>query len=143
MDEHLKSMWEDINERYFGGELEELWAIDWGPISGPGTMEAFGRYIPQSKCMIIADRFQFDAAKIQAGDEKEEAKLEVAYGLMVHEMIHQALHQKQASSPGQHQDAFIAEATRIAERLKVSAPIDKANSAQWPDIAGLLVAFDI
>ena len=143
MDEHLKSIWEGINESCFDGELEELLAIDWGPISGPGTMEAFGRYIPRSKCMIIADRFQFDADKIQAGDKKEEAKAEVAYRLMVHEMIHQALHQKQAPSPGQHRDAFIAEATRIAERLQTQAPIDETESAGWPNVAGLLLEFEI
>jgi hypothetical protein len=132
MDEHLRSMWKNINQRFFAGVLEELAAIDWGSISGPESMGAFGCYIPESKCIIIADRFKFDAAKIQAGDETENAKCEVAFRLMMHEMIHQALYQKKAPSPGQHRDAFIAEATRIAEHLKVPPPKDEAAAARWP-----------
>jgi hypothetical protein len=143
MDEHLKSMWEDINKMFFDGKLKELLAIDWGAISGEGTMEAFGRYFQKSKCMIIADRFQFDAARVGAGDEKEGAKAEVAYRLMIHEMIHQALHQRRAPSPGKHRDAFIAEATRIAQCRKEQAPINEAEAARWPEIIGLLAQFEI
>lgn len=143
MDQHLKGMWEAINQQFFGGELEALWAIDWGPISGPGTMEAFGRYIPQSKCIIIADRFQFDADKIRSGDKQEAAKAEIAYRLMLHEMIHQSLHQIKAPSPGQHREAFIAEAERIAVLLKVPPPLNEVDAARWPGIGGLMADYNI
>jgi hypothetical protein len=94
MDRRLQEMWEDINPRYFDGELEPLADIDWGETSGPGGFGAHGVYF-KSRCIAIDEKYKFDEEAIRAGNEEEKAKLEVAYGLLMHEMVHQVLYQRE------------------------------------------------
>jgi hypothetical protein len=97
--DHLHSMWEDINNRYFGGELKPL-AIGWGGISGPEGIGAHGKFIAASRCIIIDEKFRFDEVAIQNGSEEEERKCEQTYRLLIHEMIHQAVHQRTGAKGG-------------------------------------------
>jgi hypothetical protein len=131
MDKHLHSMWTDINTRYFGGDLQPLAAIDWGEISGPKGIGAHGVFYPKSNCIVIDEKFRFDEAAIKASDKEEEEKLECAYRLLMHEMVHQALHQKKAPDPGKHDESFLAEAKRISTQAGFEPPTAE-NVHQWP-----------
>jgi hypothetical protein len=95
-----------------------------GPVSGDDAIDAFGAYFPRSKGIVIDERFRPDKDAIRAGDKIEEAKLEVAYRLMIHEMIHQALYQQNAPKPGGHGSSFVDEARRIADQLEIKPPTD-------------------
>lgn len=130
MDDQLERMWTTLNEELFGGKLAPLVAIDWGETSGANGISAHGKFIPRAKCIIIDEKFKFDEQKIRENDKKEEAKLEVAYCLLIHEMIHQSLHENGAQRPGQHGEAFLSEAQRIAARLGIAAPTDDVS--RWP-----------
>jgi hypothetical protein len=90
----LRGMWEDIKQRYFGGELEPLAAIDWDEISGDNGIGAHGVFFNKSRCIVIDEKFRFVEEAIRAGDEEENRKVECAYRLLMHEMVHQALHQR-------------------------------------------------
>jgi hypothetical protein len=135
MDKDLHGMWTDINRNFFAGELQPLAAIDWGEISGPASMEAYGRFIPKAKCIIIDEQFRFDKEAIRTGEkeeaEKEKNKVECAYRLLMHEMVHQALHQKEAAQPGQHGASFLAEADRISKLAGMECPTAE-NVDRWP-----------
>lgn len=131
MDKDLLSMWTEINQEYFAGELQPLAAINWEVTSGPEGIDAYGIFVAKSNCIIIDEKFRFDEAAIQAGDKKEEAKAEYAYRLLMHEMVHQALHQKNAPRPGGHGVSFLAEAERISKQMGIEAPT-AANVHQWP-----------
>jgi len=142
MDEDLRRMWQEINEAHFDGQLEPLAAIDWGPISGDHGIDAFGVFFPSSKCIVIAERFRPDRDATPAGEESEKAKVEVAYRLLIHEMIHQALYQQNAPRPGGHGSSFVDEARRIADQLGGKQPTEE-DACRWPDIAGILAQYPI
>ena len=142
MNDDLQSMWNEINAEHFGGELNPVAEIDWAPISGEDGLDAFGAYFPYSNCIVIDERFKFDADMIRAGDEKETARLEVAFRLVLHEMIHQSLYQKMAPKPGGHSQSFVEEATRIAEKLDIQPPTEK-DAFCWPDLLTILASYSI
>ncbi len=53
---------------------------------------------------------------------------------MIHEMVHQALHQKNSPNPGGHGASFLAEAQRIAQQLGEKPPTAE-DAHQWPLIS--------
>jgi hypothetical protein len=130
MDHRLESMWTTINETLFEGKLLPLVSVDWGETSGADGIGAHGKFFPKSRCIVIDEKFKFDEDKIREGNKKEEVKAEVAYRLLIHEMIHQSLHQNDAQLPGQHGEAFLAEAQRIAPLLGIEIPTGKVE--RWP-----------
>ena len=131
MDDLLLDMWTKINKEAFGGGLEQLAALSFETLSGQDGIGAHGRYVPQSRCMMIDARFEPDSTKANNGNKLELAKCYVTYLLLVHEMVHQSLHLKNAKQPGGHGDEFIVEASRVAEVLRLGAA-DKDNAARWP-----------
>lgn len=142
MDAELLSMWREINLRHFAGELEEPTTIFWEPLTGgPDSLEAFAIYLPYARSIAIDSRFQFDPERIES-DETEGAKLEAAYRILIHEMIHQAQYQRKSPSPGGHGKSFIEIATPVAESLGLSAPTAD-DAPEWPDLRGLLRTFGL
>lgn len=131
MDSELCSMWKDINDKCFGGELLPLADIDWGETSGKNGFRAHGFFSPKSRCIAIDQIFRFSADAIRSGDKTEEANAMIAYGLMMHEMVHQALHQRNVAQPNGHGDAFLEEAQRIAALTGESSPTAE-NVRSWP-----------
>jgi hypothetical protein len=128
---HLQGAWAEINDRHFSGELEPLAAVDWGEISGNQGIGAHGVFFPQSRCIVIDEKFRFVDKLVRAGNEAETCKVEWAYRLLMHEMVHQALFQRNAPKPGKHAEAFLAEAIRISKQLGEEPPI-AANVHRWP-----------
>lgn len=106
MDRRLQGMWEDINQRNFSGELESPGDIDWGEISGDNGISAHGVFFDKARAIAIDERFKFDEEATKAGDQEETRKAECAYRLLMHEMIHQVLHQRKAPQPGGHGSSF-------------------------------------
>ena len=117
MDRDLLDIWQTINKDCFGGRLRVVTDIDWHQLSGEDNLDAFGIYIPQVGSIAIDERFKFDKARCAARDEVELAKVEVAYRIVMHEMIHQALHQKEVDGFGGHGTEFVDEAAPIAAKL--------------------------
>jgi hypothetical protein len=141
MDDNLFSIWEDINTEYFAGELTPVRDIGWLPLSDETEgIEAFGIYF--SKSHAIDERFEPDGDKIRAGDKTEEAKLEVAHRLVLHETVHQAQHQWKLSRPGGHGVSFVEVATPIATKLGIDPPTE-ANAGRWPELRPLLAAYGL
>ena len=139
MDHQLESMWKTINTTLFEGKLSPLAAINWEETSGPNGIGAHGKFVPQSKCIMIDQKFRFDEG---AKSPKEIAKRMVALSLLVHEMVHHALHERGAPSPGQHGEAFMAEARRISKIMGGVEP-SKEDLAQWPvDLGQFALAVD-
>jgi len=131
MDDDLRRMWQEINEDHFAGDLKPLTSIDWAAISGEEGIGALGRFYPKSRCIAIDETFRFNREAIRAEDKIEEIKLEVAYRLLMHEMIHQALHEKKAPNPGGHGASFLEEARRIAQQLGEKTPAEE-DARHWP-----------
>jgi hypothetical protein len=131
MDKHLLSMWTEINKEYFGGELQPLAAIDWEETSGSEGIGAHGVFFFKSNCIVIDKKFRFDEEAIRAGNKEEKGKLECAYRLLMHEMVHQASYQKEAPQPGRHGESFLAEAERISKQMGLEVPTAE-NVHQWP-----------
>jgi hypothetical protein len=128
MDKHLQSMWVEINQSFFAGELKPLRDIDWGETSGPNGIGAHGRFF-KSRCIVIDEKFRFDEAAIKAGDKKEEGNAECAYRLLVHEMVHQLLDER--NSPQGHGASFLAEVQRISKQMGEEPPTAE-NATRWP-----------
>lgn len=142
-DDLLTALWTDINAEHFAGSLRPLAQIAWLPLSDEDEgIEAFGVYIAKSHAIAIDERFKPDEAKVGDGDARETAKLEVVFRLMVHEMIHQAAHQQQLPSPGQHGSSFITVATPVAASLGTAAPTP-STAPRWPDLVPLLAQFGL
>jgi hypothetical protein len=131
MDKDLLGMWTDINTNYFAGELQPLAAIDWGETSGSEGIGAHGVFFPKSNCIVIDKKFRFDEEAFRAGDKEEAEKVECAYRLLMHEMVHQALHQTKAPQPGRHGASFLAEAERISKQTGLEPPTAE-NVHPWP-----------
>lgn len=142
-DELLLSMWTQINAAHFGGTLNPLAEIAWLPLSDEEDgIEAFGIYFATSNAIAIDVRFKLDEIQVGADDPRETAKLEVTYRLVLHEMTHQAAHQRQLQNPGGHGDSFISVATPVALSLGTAAP-NAATASRWPDLLPLLAQFDL
>ena len=131
-------MWRTINDAHFGGQLTPLATIDWAHTSGPEGIGAHGRYYPKSKCIVIDEKFKFAKDAIHSVNKAELSNAEIAYRLLMHEMVHQALHQNKASKPGGHGTAFLKEAQRIAGQLGEKLPTE-GDVDKWP-LTGLLPA---
>jgi hypothetical protein len=136
MTDILRSMWADINTRYFGGELTPPSDISWQEISGPNGIGAHGVYFDKVNAIAIDQKFRPDLAAVKAKDATEGEKLEIVYRLVLHEMIHQSLHEKHAPSPGGHGASFCSEAERVSKLLaengiEVVKPTLE-NVRQWP-----------
>lgn len=134
MDPELSALWSNFNTQAFGGELRPLSGIGYDVTSGEDGIGAHGVYFHKSNAIVIDEKFRYDRAKVLAGDLVEMAKCEVVMMLLVHEMVHQALHQRQALRPGKHDDAFMEEAARISPLIEVEGPSSKAEAEGWPDI---------
>jgi len=140
-DDLLLSMWTEINAAHFGGTLKPLAEISWLPLSDEEEgIDAFGIYFPKSNAIAIDERFKPDETKVRAGDPTEEAKLEVTYRLVVHEMVHQAARQRQLPRPGGHGESFIAVAAPVAVSLGTEPPT-AATADRWPDLLPYLAHF--
>lgn len=136
MTDVLRSMWDDINARCFDGELTPPVDISWQETGGENGVGAHGIYFPKVNAIAIDDRFRPDTEAVRSGDRSETMKLEITYRLVIHEMIHQALYQKRAPSPGGHGASFCSEAERVAGLLvangiEVVAPTLE-NAKRWP-----------
>jgi hypothetical protein len=142
MDNHLKSMWDEINAEHFGGTLIAPLDIDFLPLAGEENIEAFGCYFPHPNCIAIDERFRFDIAAVRAGDPVAMARLQASYCLVLHETVHQAQYQKKLPRPGSHGPSFVALATAIAASVGEQPPTE-ATAGRWPDIAHLIVLHDI
>ena len=134
MDPELSALWSNFNMQAFGGQLHPLSGIDYHVTSGADGIGAHGVYFHRSNAIAIDEKFRYDRAKVVARDQIETAKCDVVMMLLVHEMVHQALHQRQALKPGKHDDAFMAEAARISPLIGVDAPTSKTEAAGWPNI---------
>ncbi|SOC89928.1 hypothetical protein SAMN05421890_4917 [Ensifer adhaerens] len=136
MPDILRSMWDDINAACFAGELTPPADISWQETGGENGIGAHGVYLPKPNAIAIDERFRPDIAAVKAKDPKEIGKLEIVYRLVIHEMIHQALHQRNAPTPGGHGASFCSEAERVAKLLAASGievvtpTLD--NAKYWP-----------
>jgi SprT-like family protein len=131
MDKHLQTMWEEINRDHFGEELKPLADIEWDELSGENGIGAHGRFFPKGNCIAIDEKFRFDEKAMKAGDQQELKKIKVAYCLVMHEMVHQLLHQRNDPKSGGHGESFLAEATRISKQMGVEPPTTE-NVHHWP-----------
>lgn len=142
-DELLFSMWNHINVAHFGGILKPPAEIAWLPLSDDTEgIEAFGVYFAKSDAIAIDERFKPDLAKFEGGDQTEAAKVEIAYRLVVHEMIHQAAHRRQLPYPGGHGESFISVATSVALTLGIEPPTE-TSAGRWPELQPLLAPFGL
>lgn len=131
MDEDLKRIWDSFNDEFFDSQLNAPNDIDWHSLSGTENLEAFGMYMPRIKSIAIDEQFRFDNVRCDAGDEAELAKAEAACRLVLHEMIHQSLHQRGESRFGKHGAEFVAEATPISLKLGIAPPTER-DAHRWP-----------
>lgn len=138
MPELLNSMWIDINERFFNNDLKPLSLIDWDELRGEEGIGAHGFYEKNGRGIFIDDEFKFDAELVRAGDKKETAKMDGAYLVLMHEMIHQAIHERGDPNFGKHHQSFLDEAVRIAAIMEVDPPT-LAEVTQWPRLETALV----
>lgn len=142
-DDLLLSIWTQINSEHFNGMLNPLAEIAWLPLSDEEEgIEAFGIYFSESNAIAIDERFKPDEIKIAANDPRESAKLEVTYCLVLHEMVHQAAHQRRLPNTAGHGNSFISVATPVALSFHVDPP-NTATASRWPDILPLLAQFDL
>lgn len=141
MDRELLKIWHNINDDYFDGRLCTITDIDWHPLSGNNNLNAFGIYLHRVKSIAIDERFKFDKAKCESQDEAELAKVEIVFRLVLHEMIHQWLHQKGIKRFGAHGDDFIAEATMLSEKLDIDPPAEH-NAYCWPNLLPILARYN-
>lgn len=131
MDEILLNIWHEHNRRFFDCALEPPREIAWQELSGEQGIGAHGIYLDKVKCIAIDERFRFDPEKTTT-DSAEKGKVAIVYGLVLHEMVHQALHQQGEENFGKHGDAFIKEASRIAEIAGGITPKGHEEAVRWP-----------
>lgn len=137
MSEALISLWKDLNKDFFQSNLKPVAEISWQEISGDEGIGAFGLYRHKSRIIIIDNKFQFDERLFET-DEQERLKCECTFRILLHEMVHQSLHEQNSSNPGGHGEPFILEASRVAAILRsmghtVEEPSLK-NSKTWPGL---------
>jgi hypothetical protein len=137
MDNDLKCIWDGINDEFFDCRLNAPSDIDWHLLSGADNLEAFGMYLPWPKSIAIDEQFRFDRGRCDAGDEAEMVKVKIVFCLVLHEMIHQSLHQKGEARFGKHGAEFVAEATPISARLGIAPPTE-LNAHRWPILGDTL-----
>lgn len=142
MDSRLFLMWRELNHNLFENELEPVTDISYFPLTREEGIDAFGVYFQGHNAIVLDERFRPDPALHRAGDPVEEAKGEVVTRLLIHEMIHQAQHQRGLERAGGHGVSFIAVAGPIAEKLGVATPTE-ATAGRWPELAHLLVQFGL
>jgi hypothetical protein len=131
MDTDLEKIWTDFNDACFSCSLKAVLDIDWHELSGEHGIGAHGKYLPRINAIAIDQLVKFDANAVRAGDASAKRKYEIASGLVLHEMVHQSLYEKNAPHPGQHGQSFIAEAWRISELLGLTAP-NEQSASRWP-----------
>jgi len=124
-------MWVEINKRYFDDQFTALAEIDYLILSGSDGIGAHGMYSGNGKCIIIDTLFKFDGEAVRSGNLEEQFKFDLVYGLMMHEMLHQSVHEKAGRIIGGHGPAFLEEAKRVASLLEEPAPTPE-NVARWP-----------
>ncbi|MHC2531853.1 hypothetical protein [Bradyrhizobium diazoefficiens] len=131
MNERLESMWREINREFFGDELKPLAEIAFAETSGSGGIGAHGKFFDKSRCIAIDEKFKFDEEAIRGGSAEETNKVELAYRVLMHEMVHQALFERGAEKPGGHGEMFLAEAQRISKQMGEEPPTPE-NVVRWP-----------
>lgn len=140
MNNELLAMWIEINDRFFDGNLNEINDIDWHALAGDENLNAFGIYMHKVGCIAIDQQFKFDPEGCKDGNETELAKAEIAYRLVLHEMIHQALHQKGIERFGKHGAEFVEQAIPIAAKLGTAQPTEESAYC-WPNPAALMARY--
>lgn len=143
MDADLLAMWHDINDNHFAGRLKPPADVDWHALTEQGeSLEAFAIYLPYGQSIAVDDRFQFDFKLVAGGDAAENAKLEVVYRLLIHEMLHQLQYQTGAKDAGKHGKSFVLEAASVARSMGEQPPTSLEADA-WPDIRPFLAVHKI
>lgn len=143
MNADLLAMWHDINDAHFAGRLTPPTDVDWHALTEPGeSLEAFALYLPYARSIAVDARFQFDLALSAGGDERENAKIEVVYRLLIHEMLHQLQYETGAKGAGKHGQSFVLEAASVAQSMGEPPPTSSEADA-WPDIRPFLAAHKI
>ena len=143
MDTDLLAMWHDINDNHFAGRLKPPVDVDWHALTEPGeSLEAFAIYLPYVQSIAIDARFQFDLRLAAGGDAAENAKIEVVYRLLIHEMLHQLQYQTGAEGAGKHGQSFVLEAASVAQSMG-ELPPSSLEADAWPDIRPFLAAHKI
>ena len=127
----LMDMWVSNNERFFGGKLKPPLEITWQELSGENGMGCHGVYFDKSNCIAIDEKFKFDPAMVELVED-EARKANIADCLVLHEMIHQAMHQNGEPKFGKHGEAFIREASRVALIAGGTAPTSREEAERWP-----------
>lgn len=140
MDGALLAMWRELNYRLFDGSLKEIVDIDWHALAGDDNLNAYGLFMHKVRCIAIDEQFRFDTAGVEAGVASEIAKKEISYLLVVHEMIHQALHEKGVERFGRHGAEFVEMATSITPKLGITAPTEM-DAHRWPNPAALIAHY--
>lgn len=143
----LKDVWEQINQNAFNSELTPLSAIGWHDNAENDDHGHFGIYSHITNAMSFSSRFHILEEKLQAckniGSDStlsSESKvkelstyapyLDIAYGLIAHEMAHQAV--CQFSEPSyDHSSEFIKWANVIAKESDLPTATEE-NAAFWP-----------
>jgi len=130
----LMDQWRKLNDDHFGGRLQEPPEVDW--VEGISAFGQFGRVFG-----AIGINAQFRdveesvrAAKVskRMPTDEECARLVFVLGILLHEMVHQALH-SDGSRSGAHADEFVAMANSIDQVAELKWPVCTAdNAARWP-----------
>lgn len=139
MNDILESMWQEINQIYFNNELQPLADIEWCETGGEHGIGAHGVYFPKSHAIAIDQRFKFEIQKLVVKNAESQVNADFNYRLMLHEMIHQSLHEKGVLDFGKHRSSFVEEAERIAKILKENGievdPPTADNAYRWPGLS--------
>ena len=143
----LNEIWEQINQNVFKNELKPLSAMGWHNNAENDDHGHFGIYSHTTNAMSFSNRFHILEEELQAcknigldpvlsRDDKVEQLsayapfLDIAYGLVAHEMAHQAA--CQFSVPFyEHGSEFIKWANLIARESDLPAATEE-NAAFWP-----------
>ena len=150
----LNEIWEQINQNIFKKKLDHLSAIGWHHNAENDDHGHFGIYSHTTNAMSFSSRFYTLEEKLQEcknigadlklnRDDKVEKLsayapyLDIAYGLVAHEMAHQAVCQFSAPSY-EHGTEFIKWANVIARESDLPAATEE-NAAFWPPQIILLI----
>lgn len=142
LDPKLLQLWRDINARGFQGSLappqglgwltqaerEALGGDLWGVATPMGLIGIDDRLRPSS---LPAEYFN-DPSK-EAEVDREAAKLTAATMVLIHEMVHQALHQ--ADVRHDHDAAFVSRALAVhgcLSEIRCYPLPNESNAAFWP-----------
>lgn len=134
-DPDLLELWGELNADAFGGRLQAPAAIRWE------NLAEWVRNQPIAGCYNHAFReIWLSTAHLPAGPELTDAEYQKILGLLVHEMLHQAVCEIDGAPAAGHNELFRAWAERVADSLVGSMlpPLDSVELAYWPVFSGPL-----